>query len=338
MTRIAILGAGAIGSTLGAFLSRSGHSVTLIGRPDQVKAIRQEGLQVKGALGAFKVQLAAAEALEFQPDLAFLTVKTQDVLPTVQANQGFLANSLVVTFQNGVRSDEFVASLVPATQIISVVVNISASYLTPGKVTVIYPGSLVIGRPFTPLDAPVNTVAGILRQVTPTHVSKNILGAKWLKLIINLNNALPAVTSMSLGQIYADPTLRKIGVHLMREGLHIAQRAGIRLESLPDAPTALIKLLGFIPAGLAGRLLAGNVRRIETQQPIFGSTHQSLQRGRVTEIEYLNGEIVRTGKQLNVDTPYNESIVDLVHQVERTGEFLTVDAVRSALLHIQRVG
>ncbi len=331
MTNIAIIGAGAIGSTLGAFLSRAGYTVILIGRSAHVEVIQREGLRVEGVLGNFQVRVAAAETLDFQPDIIFLTVKTQDVLSAVQANQQFLTKSLVVTCQNGLRSDELVSTLIPISQIISAGVNISASYLTPGIVTVLYPGSLMIGRPFTSLDDPVKTIATMLNQVAPTRISTNILGAHWLKLIINLNNALPALTNMSFAQIYNDPYLRQLAVKMMREGLGVAQRADIHLESLPDAPAPLIRVLGIIPAPFAGRLLAQRAQRLEAQQPIFGSTHQSLRRGHATEIDYLNGEIVHAGKQLKVSTPFNAGIVNLVHQVEQTGDFLTIDTIRSVL-------
>jgi 2-dehydropantoate 2-reductase len=331
MTNIAILGAGAIGSTLGALLSRRGQAVTLIGRPAHVGAIQRQGLHVEGAFGAFTVQVLAAEALDFQPEIAFLTVKTQDVVAAVQANRHYLANALVVTFQNGLRSDKLVAELLPTTHIVSSVVIMSASYLTPGTVSVLYPGALVVGRPSAPADRSVETVAAILRQALPTRVSSNIIGAHWLKLVINLNNALPAATGLGLAQIYADPYLRRLALVLMREGLLVARRAGVRLESLPETPALLIRLLGRLPDALAGTMLALSVRRVERLGPFYGSTHQSLQRGRSTEIDYLNGEIVRRGEQLNQPVPFNAGMVRLVHQVEQTGEFLTVEAMRAAL-------
>ena len=330
-THITIIGAGAIGSALGALLSRAGQDVTLIGRPKQVEAIQRQGLHVEGAFGAFTVQVPAAAALDFQPEIAFLTVKTQDVVSAVQANRQYLANDLVVTFQNGLRSDELVAKLIPAAQIVSSVVIMSASYLTPGTVSVLYPGAFVVGRPSAPADRSVETVAAILRQAVPTRVSSNINGAHWLKLVINLNNALPAATNMNLAKIYADPYLRRLAVALMREGLQVARRAGVRLESLPETPALLIRLLGRLPPALAERMLALSVRRVERLGPFYGSTHQSLQRGRATEIDYLNGEIVRRGEQLNLPVPFNAGMVRLVHQVEQTGEFLTGAAMRAAL-------
>jgi 2-dehydropantoate 2-reductase len=331
MANIAILGTGAIGSTLGALLNRQGQAVTLIGRPEHVHRIQTQGLHVDGAFGDFTVQVPAAETLDFQPEIVFLTMKTQDVVAAVQANRQFLEHALLVTFQNGLRSDELVAELLPATQIVSSVVIMSASYLTPGTVSVFYPGALVVGRPSAPVDRTVEEVATLLRRALPTKVSSNIIGAHWLKLLINLNNALPALTNLSLARIYADPYLRWLAVALMREGLHTAQKAGVRLESLPETPALLIRLLGRLPVGLSVRVLALSVQRVERLGPFYGSTNQSLQRGRSTEIDYLNGEVVRLGAQLDVATPLNAGVVRLVHQVEQTGEFFSTDALRRAL-------
>ncbi len=331
MTRIAIIGAGAIGSALGALLCRAGHGVTLIGRSAQVSAIRRDGLRVDGSLGSFTVRIAAAEALDFRPELAFLTVKTQDVLAAVQANLAFLAGVSLVTFQNGVRSDALLATILPPRELVSAVVNIHANYLTPGTVTLLYPGPLVIGRPFGPNDAPVEAIAAILRDAVPTTLSQNIRGVHWLKLIVNLNNAFPALTNATFHQIYADPELRQLAVRVMLEGLRVAKKAGIRLESLPDTPAALIQLIEWLPLRLAAMVLAAKARRMETDWPLLGSTLQSLQRRRPTEIDYLNGEVVRLGEELGVATPLNAMVVEMVHQVERTGQYWAVDAVRAAI-------
>lgn len=331
MASIAIIGAGAIGSTLGALLSRAGQNVTLIGSAAQVGAIRRNGLQVDGALGAFTVRIAAAQALDFRPELAFLTVKTQDVLSAVQANQAFLGDAQLVTFQNGVRSDALVASVLPPQQLVSAVVNIHANYLTPGKVTLLYPGPLVIGRPFGPNDAAVEGIAAILRHAVPTALSDNIRGVHWLKLIVNLNNAFPALTNRTFHAVYAHPGLRQFAVRVMLEGVRVAKRAGIRLESLPDTSAVLIRLIDWLPLRLAALVAAAKARRMESRWPLIGSTLQSLQRKRPTEIDYLNGEVVRLGGKLGVATPLNAALVGMVHQVERSGEFWEPEALCAAM-------
>jgi 2-dehydropantoate 2-reductase len=329
MTRIAIIGAGAIGSVVGAFLSRAGVDVTLIGRPEHVSAIRQSGLRVEGRAGAFSARIAAAEALEFKPDFAFLTVKTQDVLPALRANLKFLKDSPLVTFQNGVRSDGLVASLLPKSQIISVVVNISASYLTPGTVTVVYPGTLVIGRPFGEPDGHLESLAALLAHAAPTTISENIQGVHWLKLLFNLNNAFPALLNIGLHKLYTYAYVRDLAARVIREGLQTVRKAGIQLESLPEVSVRLFQVLGMLPAPLAGLLIASRARRIESQWPLLGSTLQSPRRGRPTEIDYLNGEIVRLGAEVGSPTPLNAVLVELVHEVERSGEFLMIEGLQS---------
>jgi 2-dehydropantoate 2-reductase len=331
MPRIAIIGAGAIGSTLGALLSRAGHEVTLIGRSAHVERVQREGLQVRGFFGSFVAPVAAATTLTFRPDFAFLTVKTQDVLTAVQANRQFLADTPVVTFQNGTRSAVLVATILPPAQIISAVMTLNASYLTAGTVTAVYPGSAVIGRPFGPQDSYVNAVANMLRPITTTRVTDNIVGAHWLKLIVNLNNALPALTNLALHEALANPYLRYLVVQMMREGLQVVQRTDVRLEALPDAPRLLIQLLGRLPMGLASGLLALRARRLTSAEPLLVSTLQSLRRNRPTEIDYLNGEIVRAGEQWNVPTPLNAAIVAMVHETEQSGQFWTVEAIQERL-------
>lgn len=330
MRSIAVIGAGAVGSALGALLHRTGQNVVLICRPAHVTAIRHNGLQVDGDMGNFIAPIEAAETLDFRPDLALLTVKTQDVIAAVKANHGFLNDVPVVTFQNGVHSDELVASLLPRGQILSAVVLMHATYLSPGKVTVVYRGKLILGRPFGPKDDQLEEIANMLKQAVPTCVTENIQGAHWLKLVVNLNNALPAITNYTMSQIYANVFLRDIAVGLMREGLRVINRANIRIESLPDVSVGLTRLLSWMPSGIAGRIAAAKVRALTTVWPLWGSTLQSIQRGRSTEIDYLNGEIVELGKRHGEATPLNTKMVELVHQVERTGQFFSVEEIRQA--------
>ena len=328
--RIAVIGAGAIGSTLGALLHRAGQNIVLIGRPAHIAAIRQDGLRVDGEMGDFMAPVEATETLNFRPDLALLTVKAQDVVAAVKANQAFLNDVPVVTFQNGIRSDDLVASILPPEQILSAVVLMNVTYLLPGKVTVVYQGKLILGRPFGSRDGKLEDVAHILNQAVPTRVTDNIQGAHWLKLIVNLNNALPAITNYTMSQVYANASLCNLAVGLMREGLRVIERANIRLESLPEVSVGLTKLMKWMPSGIAGRIVAAKGRRLKTAWPRLGSTLQSIQRGRPTEIDYLNGEIVELGKRYGEATPLNSKIVELVHQVERIRQFLSVEEIRQA--------
>ena len=217
--KIAVIGAGAVGCGLGFLLHRAGREVTLIGRADQVEAIRIEGLRVAGYAGEHTVKIPAAERLDFRPDLVLLAVKTQDVVGALRENLDRLTGMPVVTMQNGVRSDDLVAALLPKEQIISAVVLLHANYLAPGSVTLMYEGGLIVGRPFGPRDPLLEEIVQLLNEATPTRISDNIRGAHWLKLITNLNNPLPALIDGTFHQVYADPFLAALAIRIMREGL-----------------------------------------------------------------------------------------------------------------------
>jgi 2-dehydropantoate 2-reductase len=336
--KIAVIGAGAVGCGLGFLLSRAGWEVTLIGRADQVGAIQTNGLKVEGYAGEQTLKISAAERLDFKPDLVLLAVKTQDVAGALRENLPWLTGVPVVTLQNGVRSDDLAAELLPQDRIISAVVLLHANYLAPGSVTLMYEGGLILGRPFGPRDSLLEETAQLLSQATPTRISDNIRGAHWLKLITNLNNALPALIDGTFHQVYADPFLASLAIRIMREGLNASKKAGIRLESLPDVSVGLTRLVNFLPVKLAARVAAARVDRMKTPWPLLGSTLQSLRRSRPTEIDYLNGEVVELGKKTRVPTPLNGKIVELVHQVEQTGTFFNADAVRRKFMHLERLG
>jgi 2-dehydropantoate 2-reductase len=249
----------------------------------------------------------------------------------------FVTGATVVTMQNGVRGDDLAAGLLPQDRIISAVVLLHANYLAPGSVTLMYEGGLILGRPFGPRDSLLEQVADLLTRAIPIRISDNIRGAHWLKLITNLNNALPALIDGTFHQVYADPFLASLAIRIMREGLKTANKAGIRLESLPEVSVGLTRLINFLPVTLAGRVAAARVDRMKTPWPLLGSTLQSLRRNRPTEIDYLNGEVVELGKKTGVPTPLNAKIVELVHQVEQTGTFFNVDEVRRKFLYMERV-
>lgn len=329
---IGIIGAGAVGSALGALLQREAHDVILIGRRNQVDAITRNGLRVDGCLGEFTAHMEAAEEFDLRPDVALLAVKTQDVVSALRQHREHLVGVPLVMLQNGVRNDEIAAGLVPRSQIISAVLaGFTANYFASGYVTIVQRGWLVLGRPFGPRDADVEELAREFDQVVPTRVSDNIKGPHWSKLILNLNNALPALTEWPIPRIAKDPYLSHLAVVMMREGLRVARQAGIALEPLPGMAPGLFRALDRLPLGLAVRLYRIQARRWDSPWPLIGSTLQSILRRRPTEIDYLNGEIVRMGAMVGMPTPLNSAVVNLVHTVERTEKFLSVGEIREAV-------
>ena len=321
--KIAVVGAGAVGSLLGGLLARAGEDVTLIGRRAHVEAIRAGGLRITGALGEFTVQVKAAEALDFRPGLVLVAVKTQDVEAACRSIKAYLQQDTpVVTLQNGVRGDEIAASVLPKENILSGIVVFNAQFLQPGEVNFARGGALVIGEAFGPNGQRARDVQVALNRAVPTTVTDNIRSAHWTKLLINnLANGLEAMTGLTVRECLRHPGLRKIGTLALKEGYSVIDRAGIRLAPLPGIPAPVLMLIIRSPMPVAAQLLSLSMGSLKT----LSSTLQSLRRGRPTEIDYLNGEIVRLGSKHGLTTPYNTTIVTVVREVEQSRKFYAPD-------------
>ena len=330
--RIAVIGAGAVGSVLGSLLWRAGEDVVLVGRAAHVAAIRAAGLSVEGVLGGFNATPHAEERLSSRPDFALLAVKTQDVVAALSENAAMLKDVPIVVLQNGLRGEELAAQVLPERQLVSAIVALQAQYLVPGRVVLMQSEGLLIGRLDGRNDAVVEQLRAVLGKAVPTSVSANMRGARWTKLIMNLNNVLPALCDSSFKQVYQDRFLRSLAVGLMREGLAVAKRAGIRLEPIPGTPLSLVRLIASLPRWLAGAAGAHKAARLETRWPLKGSTWQSVTRAKPTEVDYLNGEVVRLGRELGVPTPLNERVVALMARVSARRRHLTAQEIEEALL------
>lgn len=334
--KIAVIGAGAIGSIIGGLLAESGEDVTLIGRKAHVDAINKHGLLLIGDQGEIQIHVKAAESLDFKPDLVLLAMKTQDVEAAARQIKEFVSGVPIVTMQNGVQSDNLVAGILGKENIISTVVAFSGTFLKSGQASFSNPFSrisLLIGEPFGSGSKRLEDVAVLLNKALPAGITEDIRGAHWTKLLYNLNTAIPAITGLPLQEAISHPQIRKLSILLMREGLHLANSAGIKLTPIPGGtPISRLKVTVNLPLPIASfvQMLGWRALR-RTPVPMLGSILQSIKREKTTEIDYLNGEIVRLGKDLGKPTPYNSRIVDLVHQVEATGKFLTIDELTQKL-------
>ncbi len=318
--KIAVAGAGAVGSLIGGLLSEAGEDVTLIARPDHVRAIQKKGLHIGGIPGNSVIRVSAAESLTFRPDVLLLAMKTQDLESACRQVRDLAQSSTIVTLQNGTRGDSIAAAFFPRENIISGVVMMNAQYLEPGKVTLAHAGELVIGSAFGRNNEKVREIKVLLDQAMKTEISENISGVRWSKLLLNnLGNGLEAMTGRSIRSCMHDAVIRRIGIYTLREGYHVIRQSGYRLGSLPGVPATLLKIIASAPDFVAGFFLKRSMGHLKT----LSSTLQSLKRGRPTEIDYLNGEIVRLGRQTGIPTPLNSAVTDIVKDIEKTGRFYT---------------
>ncbi|HEV7950598.1 MAG TPA: ketopantoate reductase C-terminal domain-containing protein, partial [Glaciihabitans sp.] len=240
----------------------------------------------------------------------------------------YLVGTPIVVIQNGLDALTRAQRIAPGSDVVGGLATFASSYLSPGAITVTAPGHLYLGGGAGDHDVPARYAARVLGEVLPVTVLDNFVGAQWTKLIINHINALPAITGMSAQEVAANPTLLRIMTASMRETIGVASAQKIRFETLQGLSARKVRMLPHLPVSMGERLPRALISAMGAV-PNPGSTLQSIRRGQPTEIDYLNGAVVRAAALNGGSAPINAALVSLVHEVERTGTFLSAEDVAS---------
>lgn len=292
--KIAVMGAGAVGCYYGAVLARAGHEVVLIGRPAFVEAVRSPGLLLESAsfTGRVAVQAETSPSTVRDAGLVLFCVKSGDTESAGQEIASYLSpGAPVLSMQNGVDNAPRLAATL-GRPVIPVVVYVATEMVGPGHVRHHGRGDLVIG----PSESS-GAVAELLNSAgIPTQVSDRVLEALWSKLVINCAyNALSAITQRQYSDLMRAPGVPETMRNTFHECTAVARADGITLP--PDLWQNLLAISQNMP----------------TQR---SSTAQDLARGKRSEIDHLNGYIVRRGKELGIATPVNQTLHCLVRVLE----------------------
>ena len=288
------MGAGAVGCYYGGMLARAGRDVTLIARPQHVEAIRRAGLRLETKSFDEHVRLQASsepQALR-GAELVLFCVKSQDTEAAGKALAPHLPpDAAIISLQNGVDNPERLAAVLKR-EVIPAVVYVAVEMAGPGHVRHHGRAELAIGRAAASEDiAAAFRAAGV-----PVEISENVTGVLWAKLIVNCAyNALSAITQLPYGRLVDDPSIPAVMRDIVDECLAVARAAGVRIEG--DMHKTAERIAQTMPGQLS-------------------STAQDLARGKPTEIDYLNGVVVRKGKALGVPTPVNRVLLALVKLLE----------------------
>lgn len=292
--KIAIMGAGAVGCYYGGMLARAGHAVVLIGRPNHVAAIKRDGLWMDTqTFQAFvPVQASTNPADIAGSELVLCCVKAMDSeRVAVEMAPWLKPDALLLSLQNGVDNAERLQARLPC-RVAPVAVYVAAEMSGVGRVKHHGRGELMIG-PMLESDALVKLfeAAGV-----PVQISDNIASVLWAKLVLNCAyNALSAITQMPYGVLVKGQGVETVMRDIVAECLAVARAEGIRL-----------------PGGLWQ-----SVEGIALTMPAqLSSTAQDLARHKPSEIDFLNGHVVRRGEALGVPTPVNRVLHSLVRLLE----------------------
>lgn len=323
-----------MGGTIAALLDGAGHSVEVTARGEHLAAIQDRGLLLRGGFGELRARPFAREYLTARPELAVLATKAQHAAAALAPNAGIIDGVPLVVVQNGLDGAGVAAAAAPGAHVLGACSLIAASFLTPGEVTVTAALPTFIGRAPSTDAASLAQAADILGAVMPIRVIDDLAGAQWTKLLINHMNALPAITGLTMQETIADRRTLGVLVSSQRETIRIARRLGVRFVPLGGLNPATIRALG------SGQALGGLVARAAAKRmgpvPNPGSTLQSIRRGVPTEIDALNGAVVRAAEAAGLDAPINRELTRLVHEVERRGRFFDVAEVTEVINALRR--
>ena len=323
---VAVMGAGAVGCYFGAMLARAGAHVRLVGRPALVEAVARDGLWFEGVDFKGRIALSAiADAAGVAgAGLVLFSVKSPDTETAARAIAPHLTpGAIVLDLQNGVDNCERVRAQM-ANVVVPAVVYVSAEIPAPGVLRHNGRGDLVIGElgpHHPPCSSPqtgegksisppppagegreADLIADLAAYLSganiPTRISDNVEGELWWKLTLNCAyNAVSALGRSRYGPMMAMPEIRQVMVEAVREIMALAKAKGVRI-AMPDPVEAVLRFSQAMPQAIS-------------------STAQDLERGRGTEIDYLNGYVVRECDARGLPAPVNRTLHALVKLLER---------------------
>lgn len=304
--RTAVLGAGAVGCYYGGMLARAGAPVTLIGRPAHVEAIRRDGLLLDTLQFREHVKTDATTepGAVAGAALVLVCVKSGDTEAAARSIAPHLGgDATVVSLQNGVDNAATLARIVPC-PVVPAVVYVATALSAPGVVEHFGRGDLLIG-PMNAAQAADAALAQRLHAVVdlfaaagvPVTISPDVMRELWNKLMVNCAyNAVSGLAQQPYGAMVGVPEVVELQRAVVREVVAVAQAEGVRLD-LEASLQAMARIAGAMPAQMS-------------------STAQDMVRGKRSEIDHLNGTIVRLGSRHGIAVPANQALFALVKLVE----------------------
>ena len=301
--RTYVIGAGAMGGIYGGLLAKAGYDVTLIDiRQDHVGRIERDGLVIEGVRGHHTVRVPAqTDATGLLPaDFAIIFTDANSTKQAARTAQQLLTPAgFALTLQNGIGNVESLIEALGNDRIVAGVTMNSGAFPAPGHAAYTNAGVTSIGELDGRTTPRIEAVAGMLNQAgIETRVVPDPMAEIWSKFVLNCAiNSLTAVTGLRSGEMYRTPEVNALQDRVIDEILAVVERKGIKLAE----PEPRKKIKAHC--------------RIRYNRP---SMMQHMEQGRRTEIDALNGALVREAKALGIAVPYNEAVVAIVKGMERS--------------------
>jgi 2-dehydropantoate 2-reductase len=316
-SHIVVAGAGSIGCFTGGLLAAAGRRVTLLARPRTIAEIAAHDLTLTDFAGLDRTVPAARMTLTEDPaclagaDLILVTVKTAATAAIAEAiAEHAPPAAAVVGLQNGLDGMEILTRRLSGRDLRAGMVPFNVVPMGPGRFHRASSGDILIGRGAQPL-APLLSVPGL-----PVAETAGITAVQWGKLLLNLNNALNALSGLTLHAQLQDREWRRLMADQMSEALTALRAAGIAVTSTTAAPPGLIPHVLRLPTPLFARIAA---RMMVIDPSARASMSHDLLAGRATEIDALQGRILRLAEETGTPVPLCRRVAGLIREAETRG-------------------
>lgn len=328
MIRVGVFGAGAIGAYVGARLAHGGADVTLVGRPSILEELGAHGAVLtdyRGFSRTARPRLAASADALAGVSHVIVAVKSGDTADAGAALAGVLAkDAVVVSFQNGVRNPEVLRTALPGRVVLAAMVPFNVVRQGEGRFHQGTSGTLAIEA--HPRAMPL--LAALERAGLPAVADADVARKQWGKLLVNLGNAVNALSGLPIRGMLARRGYRQVMAALFAEGEAMLREARIRPVLDMPTPARIVPAILRLPDRVF-RYVLPVMAKVDDEAR--SSMADDLMRGRKTEVDFLNGEIVRLGASLGQAAPRNARIVELVHAAEGGAPPLGPEALLTAL-------
>jgi 2-dehydropantoate 2-reductase len=326
---VLIIGAGAIGGTIGAILHDADIDVCLINRKgDHYNTIKKNGLIIEGYEKPFKIPIKNnIKDLDRKYKHVLIVVKNLDTEKVMKDIKSIMTpNSLVYSFQNGFGNTDLMAKYVPKKQIVAGVVGWGATKFEPGKIKITSKtGDFILGfeNGKNSNDHRLIEMKNYLELWRPTILTSNIVGFRWSKLIVNsVITPLSAIFNLTIGELLRHKTISQIMGDMKRETIHIAEANKITLEKVDNInvrsflfkPKPKDSFFTKIKFGLLSKIV--KQVSIKRHGEIKSSFLWDLKSERKTEVDFINGYIVNKAKEIGLEAPLNSFCVKAIKEME----------------------
>lgn len=319
--RTAIYGAGSLGTILGAYISKNGGQVDLINHnKSHVEALQTRGAHVVGTVEFIqKVTALTPDQMSGKYDAILLMTKQLHNDEVVRFLKDFLADDgVIVTLQNGI-PELGIAEIVGEDRVLGCTVAWGATMLRPGVCELTSaPDSLTfsLGSLSKKPNKHLNEVKALLEKMGPVEIDANFIGTRWSKLLINAAfSGMSVVCGSTFGEAAKRKDSRRIVQALIKECIDVCDKGGIKIE--PIQGKDVVKLLDY-HNGLKKALSFAIIPiAIKKHALLKASMLQDIERGKLTEVEAINGVVSAYGRKVGFPTPYNDKVVEIVHKIEK---------------------